>query len=902
MKKEEESRNGKKDNDFFKKTLKLLEKTKDKKVQAVISILVLVFSSILVYWVSFIPRYNSASFDFLKDILYNNCKASLLSKGIDPLTADIQCENFVKNNAEKIIKQYEDFYTGPEGRYLTGIDPYYYYRLTKNLVQTGHYYEVLKKYDINADGKLEEVPYDDKQYAPPGHVMSERPPFWTVFEYYSFKIWSSLFPQWKDKLMGFIFWLPVFLAPIASIFAYLIGRRLFNDWVGLFFGIMMVFNATFLSRSFAGFADTDSLNVVLPLIALYFFILAFYERNIIKKSIFGVISAFTIGIFAWHWEGWWYIFWVILAWLGFKFMEYLFYYFKDNKHKLKDIVSLNFWIKFLKLDKVKELLAFSSAYLIASALFVTFFTSFWKFINAFLLPIRIFVSYDKPFNGFWPNTLLTVAEANDTGGFKAVIDQVFTFSSSLSFKFFAWLGVIGAIYFTYKSIKERKWERLALIFWLVAAIAYSMQGVRFLMYLGVPLAFFSAYMLYEIIRYVINYFDFDEFFRKVTKFTTLTITTLVLLALASKTFNVIHAIGEFNDNWYKTMQFIKDHDFKVITSWWDFGHYFIAMTKKMVTFDGATQVTPRAYWVGKALQSPEPLAKQIVTDLATNGDDFFNSIITYLSALELNYSKEEALKLAKVRTEDEKLNVKLWFKKHYPKDWKYLYYGTFNSTAIGVNILLKILPLNRTEAYKALINGVYLKQTNKTYKFDKEFADFLINLTHPLHPNKDAFITSQDMVGKAGAWGALGNWDFFNPPKTKAEFYARAKFYQTIPFRIVANKYVAFLPYDVNGDGIIERGEGISFIYYNNTLFANNQKVKAYIFNGTLTATQGVVWPTDLLVLVDKNRPTSLVIMSKGLINATFTRMWFMDGYGLKYFKKVYVNPSNPRIIVWSLN
>jgi asparagine N-glycosylation enzyme membrane subunit Stt3 len=39
----------------------------------------------------------------------------------------------------------------------------------------------------------------------------------------------------------------------------------------------------------------------------------------------------------------------------------------------------------------------------------------------------------------------------------------------------------------------------------------------------------------------------------------------------------------------------------VITSWWDFGHLFTYEANRPVTFDGSSQNSPRAYWVGKAL-------------------------------------------------------------------------------------------------------------------------------------------------------------------------------------------------------------------------------------------------------------------------------------------------------------
>ena len=879
---------------------KELEKIKNNKIYSkAITIILSIILMLSVYYNSFLPRYNAAKFDFIKENLYYNCISKLGPAG------EIKCMQLVEKEGNQLVKIYEDFYTGPEGRYLVGIDPYYYYRLTKNLITQGHYYEILKDYDINADGKLEKVPYDDKQYSPPGHPMENKPPFIVELESFIYKIITKINPNLEGKIMGIIFWIPAFIAPISAIFAYLIGSLLFNQIIGLMFGLFMVFNTTFLSRSIAGFADTDYLNITLPLIALYFFLLAFYSNNKIKKVISYLLSSITLGIFAWTWTGWWYIFWVILVFIGIKLLKESFEFYKNNRRieKTKLIKS------FIK-EKKGKLIEYS-LFFIASFIFISLFSSISTFFTFISSPIKILINYDKASSGYWPNTLLTVAEANDVGGFKGLINQVFSIGS-FNMEFLAWFGIFGAILLIIDIIRKKRYELLAIIFWLLAAIAYSLQGVRFLMYLAVPLTILASYFIYRVVEIVVNIlFDKkEELIRKVVKISLNLVIIFVILLKGSFIYHAFHSVGEFNDNWYKVMEFIKNKDYDVITSWWDFGHYFIAMTKKKVTFDGASQTTPRAFWVGKALQSNETLAKGIITMLTTTGDKAFDFIITYLSAKELNYSEKEALDIAKIRIKEDKLNVRKYFENHY-NNWDKLYFGTFNGTAIGVNLILEILPLNKTKALEKLIKGVNIQKINKTIKLPKEVATILVNLTFPKNPNKVAFIVSEDMVGKAGAWGALGNWDFFNPPKTKEEFYKLAKFYiERNMKKIEENKLVTW--FDFNGNKVVDQNDLVFKLITktnnetkeNISLYLFNQKVEFYYFdkeNKKFEKIKGNKTNNDILIIKDKDN-YKLIIMNKGMINSLFTKAWFLEGYGLKYFKKVYVNPANPKIIVYSLN
>src|SRR5690606_12982097 len=60
-----------------------------------------------------------------------------------------------------------------------------------------------------------------------------------------------------------------------------------------------------------------------------------------------------------------------------------------------------------------------------------------------------------------------------------------------------------------------------------------------------------------------------------------------------------------NDAWYNALTQIRDNSEEdaIITSWWDFGHHFKAISERSVTFDGTTQNTPQGHWVGRFLMT-----------------------------------------------------------------------------------------------------------------------------------------------------------------------------------------------------------------------------------------------------------------------------------------------------------
>ena len=157
-----------------------------------------------------------------------------------------------------------------------------------------------------------------------------------------------------------------------------------------------------------------------------------------------------------------------------------------------------------------------------------------------------------------------------------------------------------------------------------------------------------------------------------------------------------------NDAWYNSLTKIKEEtpENRIITSWWDFGHWFKVIADRAVTFDGASQNRPPAHWVGKVLLTDnENEAIGIMRMLDCGGNDAYDLLL------------EE--------TED-------------PLTTK--------------RVIDEIVLLNENSARNVL----------SQYSEDPEK---ILEKTH-CSPPPAIFITSEDMVAKSGVWAHFGSWSF----------------------------------------------------------------------------------------------------------------------------------------------
>jgi hypothetical protein len=141
----------------------------------------------------------------------------------------------------------------------------------------------------------------------------------------------------------------------------------------------------------------------------------------------------------------------------------------------------------------------------------------------------------------------------------------------------------------------------------------------------------------------------------------------------------------------------------IINSWWDFGHWFKYVADRRVTLDGASQNNPNAHWLGRALQADtEAESVAILRMLDCGSNNAFNEI-----------------------------------------DKKY------NDTEKSQNVVHDILLMSKDDAQTHLFG----------LGFSNSEAGTILGFTH-CDPPENYFITSEDMVGKAGVWAHFGLWDF----------------------------------------------------------------------------------------------------------------------------------------------
>ncbi|MEI8344525.1 MAG: STT3 domain-containing protein [Candidatus Omnitrophota bacterium] len=173
---------------------------------------------------------------------------------------------------------------------------------------------------------------------------------------------------------------------------------------------------------------------------------------------------------------------------------------------------------------------------------------------------------------------------------------------------------------------------------------------------------------------------------------------------AHRTVRAEHPI--YNRTWDAVMTYLRQSSPQdsIVTSWWSPGHFISGMARRRVTFDGATQNTPQAYWVARLfLARSEQEALGILRMIDLSGNDAAD----YLTA--------QGLKLSET-----------------------------------IRLLDEILPLRKEEAAPRLSRVLNPDQTAQ-----------LLKLTHGDGPPPPAYLlVYDDMIRQAMGLQFVGNWRF----------------------------------------------------------------------------------------------------------------------------------------------
>ena len=349
-----------------------------------------------------------------------------------------------------------------------------------------------------------------------------------------------------------------------------------------------------------------------------------------------------------------------------------------------------------------------------------------------------------------------------------------------------------------------------------------------------------------------------------------------------------------NDAWHNALTSIKDNSEEnaIITSWWDFGHHFKAIAERPVTFDGATQSTPQAHWVGRFFMTDnETEAIGILRMLDCGGSQATDRIAEGLDRIQDNSDGNH---------EDQ--------------------------TVEAVKLTKQIVLLGREDAENALTDR----------GFSATEADQILGLTH-CDPPEAFVIASDDMIGKAGVWGHFGGWNYTKAdlwksarelPRHRALQYMKEKHgieedeanvlfleMQGIADDQQADAWISPWP-RIAGTTQACRKEG-ELVSCENGLVVNVTAIDAWFTtqNGNLHP-QSIVYlnesefvekrynvntiPEDLSVLlIPEGDGFSSLVASPELANSIFVRMFFLNGHGLKHFRLLLTTEDGTEIWVW---
>ncbi len=913
--------------DFFNKHRKVL-------LPALLIIIAIFFS----VYLRVQPAYLPATDDWARNSAYNQIKSSIKSQ-IDqqyPNLPDANKNSLVEAELEKVLKEQKEpieqqieatsnyFKTRLQDdngqTYLLAIDPYFWMRHAKNILENGHPGDEIR------DGR----PYDNHMYAPVGR---NTPPdmFHAYFEAYLYKFFS-FFKRDLD-LMTLIFYIPVILSALCIFPAFFIGKRLAGNFGGFIVAFIIAIHPAFLTRTAGGFADTDAYNVLFPLFISWLFLEAFETKNKKGMIIYSSLAGLLVGLFSFAWQGWFYIFDFIL----FASIFYLFYFIILHRNEILNITG------FIKKPALSNTLILIAAFIISSGLFTSIFSGFNNFKRAFSAGPLAFIKLKQvAITTIWPNVYTTVAEQNPAS-LNSVISQVgigsvllfligltgialtmlrketrkssdlwFAIGSIVWFiiilgirpQNLTWfLGLISLpiIIKLILILKDKDTQVdikavILLILWFISTIYASVKGVRFTL-LAVP-AFAIAFG----VTLGVGYYYLHNLITKGLKINkniskALIIILLCLLLLGpfrSAKATVKNEIPSMNDAWYNSLKKInlESQPNAIINSWWDFGHWFKMIGDRAVTFDGTSQNSPNAHWIGSTL--------------LTDDEDYAVGTLRMVDCGQ-NKAFEELNKVIK-------------------------------DGARSIGILEEIVRLDKEEAKSILLkNGL-----------NKEESNDVVLYTH-CNPPEDYFITSYDMVSKSGVWAHFGSWNFdrsliyntlrkkeYKDDLEKGILFLQSRFnytreqaesiyydIQSIQDDTKANSWIAPWP-SYAGSG------GCSKIQDNKISCDIGQGLQAEIDLQTLQAdiqtVQGIMHPNSIVIPLEDGSyrkrefnnsiglsmmiipngedSYSTLIMHPALDKSMFTIMFYLNGHGLKYFEKFSdtTDITGGRIIVWKVN
>ncbi|MBS3147641.1 FKBP-type peptidyl-prolyl cis-trans isomerase [Candidatus Woesearchaeota archaeon] len=740
--------------------------------------------------------------------------------------------------ANEIRAHYQYESNGTTYGYMPDIDPYHYMRYARNILETGHQYDRLEA----------GIPWDDHMLAPFGVGMEKT---WHPYVYFLIHEIDSIFRP-NVPLMDSIGYYPIIFVFFSLIFIFFATRRLAGNMGGFFAVTVLALLPAVMGRTPWG-GDNDAYQLFFPLLLVWLFVEAYHARSWKLQAVIASTAGLVVALFSQFWSGWWYVFDFML---GAIVIGVIYTVYTHRKSGVKAIVHNK--------DVRKDV--FVGAVLFVSAFIFSLFTQgFYQFMRGTFQGALGFTSIKQAsLTTLWPNVLTTVAELNP-GSIDAVVSSV---GGTLMF----FLAVVGILLLAFKKDEHGKRDAMyaaLLALWFFGTTYASLKGVRFIFLLGPAFAIaFGAFvgLMHERLAKMTS----SDIQRVIAGSLVILVFGLIIVGpvqngphmVANSFNNAVNGVPIVNDAWWSVLTKIKDESKPdaIISSWWDFGHHFKFIANRKVTFDGASQTTPQAHWIGKVLQ--------------TNDEKEAAAIMRMLAC-----GSNRAYELAENTTKDPYVSVKF---------------------------IKRMIMMDEEDA--------------KTEAKALGIPEHVTDLTH-CEPAENFMIASADMIGKSGVWAHFGTWSFEraevwekwrNVPEEEAVPAMAKRFNMTqeeasklyadalsLESEDAANQWISGWPGFIDDPDSCSK-EGQIMTCGNIKINLTSKRTEVQIQNGVALAGKLSMYDKEGNVENVKvpNESSALVVMIwpegsqfkamaavEPLADSMFTRMFYMRGLGLKHFK-----------------
>ena len=630
-------------------------------------------------------------------------------------------------------------------KYLPDIDTYYWLAYAENVVERGGVgYE-------NRNGTA----WDSRQLAPEGRGIAESEKLHPYFLAYSWRVLDTIHPLTLREAAALY---PLFVVALTLLLVFLIGKKIGGSVSGLVASLLLAINPSYTGRTLWGRIDTDAWVIFFSALVIWLVLESLLQKQFRTKVFAAVGAGLAVGLYSITWNAWQYIFWIASISIGGYIAYLVAIRYKEWKQVLKEqrqkgsplmmfgifLASSAFFLILLNrgiapllsivqfLDRAATLkspvletlwpnVLTTVAELggVSTAQFIAQVTGFLVF---FALCGILFVSTRQPSQtagmskneqkywmlgivGWWFISLLffVPAEAIDAGIVMLSEPQVM-----LLFLF----GALALYFLRLLYLKNSlPFASILLFIWLAVTFYAGLGASRFLLLFSLPLSIsagvFISILATRLMRWVRKELHLGT---NIAMIGALIVVVLLFSIPFNSYFTDARSIAQreqpiIDDAWFDALKAIEanSEEDAIITSWWDFGHQFKQVTGRRVTFDGATQDTPQAHWVGRFfMEQNETKAHGILRMLNCGGNAAFDELQQHTQ-----------------------------------------------STIKSVDILEQLLGTSKEQARFVLLREGIEDTT----------AESILQHTH-CTPSESFVVASSDMISKSGVWAHFGSWNF----------------------------------------------------------------------------------------------------------------------------------------------